>query len=95
MLLFPSHIEGFGWPPLEAASLGIPVITTKTGAIADILGENAIYINSNDQDALEKSIERTLISQPSQTTRLSIPTTEECMLKYSDLYKKIMLDKNL
>ena len=95
MLLFPSHIEGFGWPPLEAASQGIPVITTKTGAIADILGENAIYINSNDQDALEKSIERTLISQPSQTTRLSIPTTEECMLKYSDLYKKIMLDKNL
>ena len=94
MLLFPSHIEGFGWPPLEAAFQGIPVITTKTGAIADILGENAIYINSNDQDALEKSIARTLISQPTQTTRLSIPTTEECMLNYSDLYKKIMLDKN-
>ena len=94
MLLFPSHIEGFGWPPLEAASQGIPVITTKTGAIADILGENAIYINSNDQDALEKSVERTLISQPNQSTRLSIPTTEECILKYSDLYKKIMLNKN-
>jgi glycosyltransferase involved in cell wall biosynthesis len=94
MLLFPSHIEGFGWPPLEAASHGIPVITTKTGAIADILGENAIYINSSDQDALEKTIEKTLISQPTQTTRPSIPTTEECIQKYSDLYKKIMLDKN-
>ena len=94
MLLFPSHIEGFGWPPLEAASHGIPVITTKTGAIDDILGGNAIYINSNDQDALEKTIESTLISQPSQTTSPSIPSTEECMQKYSDLYKKIMLDKN-
>ena len=29
-LIFPSHIEGFGWPPLEAASIGCPVITSKT-----------------------------------------------------------------
>ena len=45
-LIFPSFIEGFGWPPLEAVSNGCPVITTKTGAIHDLLGKHANYVLS-------------------------------------------------
>ena len=41
LLIFPSHIEGYGWPPLEAASFACPVITTKTGAIHDLLGKKS------------------------------------------------------
>ena len=42
--VFPSFVEGFGWPPLEANAMGCPVITTRTGAIADILGNSAITL---------------------------------------------------
>ena len=28
-LVFPSFIEGFGWPPLEAASLGVRLLPPK------------------------------------------------------------------
>ena len=31
--VFPSLIEGFGWPPLEANAMGCPVITTRTGQL--------------------------------------------------------------
>ena len=36
-LLFPSMSEGFGWPALEAALSNCPVITTKGGAIKEVL----------------------------------------------------------
>lgn len=35
IFIFPSWIEGFGLPPLEAMSNGIPVITTSCGGITD------------------------------------------------------------
>ena len=55
-LIFPSFIEGFGWPPLEAASIGCPVITTKTGAIFDILGKDACYVEPLDQQTINNVV---------------------------------------
>jgi glycosyltransferase involved in cell wall biosynthesis len=30
-LLFPSHYEGFGFPPLEAMAMGVPAVVSTTG----------------------------------------------------------------
>ena len=56
LLIFPSFIEGFGWPPLEAASLGCPVITTNCGAIGEILGNRVTYVNPYDQKNINDSL---------------------------------------
>jgi glycosyltransferase involved in cell wall biosynthesis len=45
---YPSFYEGFGLPPLEAAACGTPVVTTRTGAIPDILGDAARYVDPHD-----------------------------------------------
>lgn len=45
---YPSFYEGFGLPPLEAAACGTPVVTTRTGAIPDILGDAARYVDPED-----------------------------------------------
>lgn len=42
-LLYPSLIEGFGLPPLEALSVGTPVIVSKRGSLPEILGNEALY----------------------------------------------------
>jgi glycosyltransferase involved in cell wall biosynthesis len=42
-LAFPSTTEGFGLPPLEAMSLGCPVIAAPCGALPEICGEAALY----------------------------------------------------
>ena len=39
LLAYPSLYEGFGLPPLEAMSLGVPVVATTAGAIPEVVGE--------------------------------------------------------
>lgn len=47
-LLFPSHAEGFGLPPIEAAALGTRVISSDLPVIRELLGDNAVYLDPTD-----------------------------------------------
>ncbi|MGB8622282.1 MAG: glycosyltransferase family 1 protein, partial [Paracoccaceae bacterium] len=47
-LLFPSHAEGYGLPPLEAAALGTPVIASDLPVHAEVLGDFAVYLSGRD-----------------------------------------------
>ncbi len=44
VMLFPSWYEGFGLPVLEAMSVNTPVITTKGGALKEVGGDAAIFV---------------------------------------------------
>ena len=51
LYIFPSFIEGFGLPPLEAMSYGLPVVASKASCLPEILGKAAEYFNpSNEKD---------------------------------------------
>jgi glycosyltransferase involved in cell wall biosynthesis len=51
LLAFPSKIEGFGMPPLEAMSVGTPVMSANVTSMPEILGNAATYV---DPDAEQK-----------------------------------------
>ena len=54
-LVFPSLMEGFGLPALEALALGCPVIVSDIPVFHEILGSNATYFNPRDpRDLAEK-----------------------------------------
>lgn len=44
-LIYPTFIEGFGYPPIEAMSYGTPVISSKVASVPEVLGDSAIYFN--------------------------------------------------
>lgn len=43
--VFPSLIEGFGLPPLEAQSYGLPVVSSNRSCLPEILADSAVYFD--------------------------------------------------
>lgn len=70
-LVYPSLLEGFGLPLLEAMSRGIPVVTSNRGVLAEVAGEAAILVDpesissiaSGMVQVLEASIRADLITK--------------------------------
>jgi len=56
MLVYPSHYEGFGMPPLEALACGTPVITSNNSSLPEVVGKCGIMVNSSDTKALKEAI---------------------------------------
>ncbi|MHB8845793.1 MAG: glycosyltransferase family 4 protein [Nitrospirota bacterium] len=52
MFVYPSFYEGFGLPPLEAMQCGIPVITSNTSSLPEVVGDAGIMVDPRDEDAL-------------------------------------------
>lgn len=48
-LAFPSLTEGFGLPPVEAMRCGCPVIATTGGAVPEVCGDAALYVDPTDR----------------------------------------------
>lgn len=60
LFFFPSLYEGFGLPPLEALATGIPVVSSNTSAMPEVLGECADYVAPDDVAGAVETIFRRL-----------------------------------
>lgn len=53
--VFPSFVEGFGLPGLEAMSYGLPLVASNSSCLPEIYGDGAVYFNSKDErEMIEK-----------------------------------------
>lgn len=57
-LVFPSLIEGFGLPVVEALACGLPVATSDRGSLPEVGGEAAVYFDPEDVDAIAVAMHR-------------------------------------
>lgn len=63
VLAYPSHLEGFGFPPLEAMRLGVPVIAGDTPALREVLGDAAWFVDVDEPEGLTARL-RDLLEDP-------------------------------
>jgi glycosyltransferase involved in cell wall biosynthesis len=54
IFVYPSFYEGFGFPPLEAAAAGTPVITSTASSLPEIMGEAALMVDPYNPAELAK-----------------------------------------
>jgi len=69
VFVFPSKIEGFGLPLLEAMTCGVPVIASDRGSIPEVAGNAALLMDAEDSNALAAFLTM-LLDSPAEAQRM-------------------------
>lgn len=54
--VFPSFLEGFGLPGLEAMENGLPVVSSDSSCLTEIYGDAALYFNPQNIEEIVKAV---------------------------------------
>jgi len=60
---FPSLLEGYGLPPLDALNMGVPTLVSNTSSLPEVCGDAALYVDPYDRSAITAGLERILEDQ--------------------------------
>ncbi len=67
--VFPSWIEGFGMPLVEAMTCGAPIIASDRGAIPEVVGDAGLIMDAEDDEKLVEHLMH-LFQHPQERERL-------------------------
>jgi glycosyltransferase involved in cell wall biosynthesis len=94
VLCYPSLMEGFGLPILEAMSYGTPVVTSKGSSTQEVAGNAAVLVDPLDVASIAAGILQAL-SHKSELQRLGIERANEMTwqataAKTADVYEQVV-----
>ncbi len=69
LLVYPSLWEGFGFPPLEAMQLGVPVVANRCAPLEELLGDAGLLVDATDEAQFVDGLQRAL-GDAAQRTQL-------------------------
>ncbi len=94
MFVYPSFYEGFGLPPLEAMQCGVPVITSNTSSLPEVVGDAGIMVDPQDADELCEAMLK-IYNSSDVRTQMALASLEQakkfswerCAEQTIDVYK--------
>ena len=60
LFVYLSLFEGFGLPPLEAMARGVPVVTSNTTSLPEVVGDAGIMVSPRSLDDVVEGMRRVL-----------------------------------
>jgi len=79
--VFPSLLEGFGLPGLEAMAVGLPVIASDASCLPEIYGQAALYFEPLDANQIAEKIVK--VDQDDSLRKKLIEAGEQKVRQYS------------
>lgn len=61
--LFLSLMEGFGFPPLEAMQLGVPVVCSNSSSLPEVTADAALLVDPQKPEEAARALQRVLTDQ--------------------------------
>lgn len=90
LLIQPSLYEGFGLTPLEAMSLGCPVVASHIASLSEVCGEAAYYVDPYDEQALYKGIKEVLENQDLRQKLIKAGYEQEKKFSWDETAKRLI-----
>jgi len=76
LFVFPSFMEGFGLPPLEAMDCGTPVVASNRTSIPEVLGDAARYFDPADTKGMTQAMQEVLEDKALQAEMAAAGTAQ-------------------
>ncbi|MBP9802684.1 glycosyltransferase family 4 protein [Patescibacteria group bacterium] len=93
--VFPSLYEGFGLPPLEAQSYDLPVLSSSSSCLPEILADSVLYFDPNSESDFKNKLDQILFDQSLRKSleikgreQIKKYTWEKMVDEIIELYKK-------
>ena len=82
LFVHPARWEGFGLVLLEAMSAGLPIVTTRVGAIPEVIGADGLLVAPDDARALADAV-ASLVTDPDRAAALGAAGRERLCRRFS------------
>ena len=63
VFVYPSFFEGFGFPPLEAMTAGVPVITSNISSLPEVVGGASLMVNPYNIKEIAEAMKSLFLDQ--------------------------------
>ncbi len=90
VFVYPSLVEGFGMPVVEAMSAGVPVITSKGSGLEDAAGNSALKVNPHNPEEISFYIQRIMEDSSLRRSIIEEGKKHSQKFRYDTIIPKVM-----
>jgi glycosyltransferase involved in cell wall biosynthesis len=101
LFVYPSMYEGFGFPPLEAMSVGCPVLVNRTSSLPEVCGDAVFYFDSSDEEELAQRLQSIVEDKPGVASKRKLGGQQVKLYDWSRcaqgtlaVYRQVTEEKN-
>ena len=89
-LLFPSRLEGFGFPVLEGMAAGCPVVCTNVTSLPEVGGEAALYFHPDDPAGAAGHLRQLFTDEGFRRERVRLGREQAARFSWREHYRKLL-----